>query len=257
MSRMINIVLNGERVKVPAGTTVLEAARNKGIDIPTLCRHEALDPAGFCRLCIVEVDGPVPHSIRVSCVQEVQEGLVVATDTERIRRNRKLLFELLLARASENKQLIDFAAGYGVTETRFAGGESDDCIRCGLCVRVCRDKVGAHALCFAHRGFERRVTTEFERLSGYCIGCGSCAQICPTGAIRLEDRGDERRVFMSGRVLARFKLERCDACGRPFAPEKFLDHICRTTYKPLGMDPNRKTCPDCARKSKAPELAWL
>lgn len=253
---MVNITINGKKIKAPKGATILEVAREEGIFIPTLCYHEALEPEGTCRLCIVEVSGSLRHSIRVSCIQEVVEGLVVETETERIRRNRKLLLELLLGRSPYSKELLDLAAKCGVTSSRFRTGEDDDCVRCGRCVRVCRDKIGAYALCWANRGFDRKVTTAFERLSDTCIGCGACANVCPTGAIRVEDRGDQRKIYMWGQVIARFKLARCEHCGKPYAPQKYLDLINEKVYKPMGLELVDHVCPDCfARRDRLPEKA--
>lgn len=248
MSTMIHLTINGKKIEAPQGMTVLEAATREGIDIPTICHHEALEPAGTCRLCIVEVSGSINHAIRTSCMQEVKEGLVVETETERINQNRKLILELLLGRSPDNPYLMELAAKYGVTSTRFSTGEINDCILCGRCVRVCRDEIGVYALCFVNRGHERKVTTDFERLSEYCIGCGSCAQICPTGAIQYEDRGDERKIFTWGQVFARFKLERCEHCKTPFAPKKYLDLINEKAYKPKGLELIDYICPECFKK---------
>lgn len=257
MQKMVDVKINGREIEAQEGTTVLKAARKEGIDIPTLCFHEALKPAGLCRLCIVEVSGTVPHSTRRSCIQKVKEGLVVETDTEQIHRNRGLLLESLLGRAPDSKVLIDLGAKYGVREPRFPTEKKDNCILCGLCVRVCRERIGANALIFSHDGSERHVTTESDSLSEYCIGCGACAQICPTGAIRMEDRGDERKIYTRGHVIARHRLERCDSCGRPFAPQKFLDYINEKAYKPLGTELKQKLCSSCARNWWAESLSGL
>jgi NADH dehydrogenase/NADH:ubiquinone oxidoreductase subunit G len=252
MATMINLIINGTKIEAPEGTTVLEAAGKAGIYIPTLCYHEALEPEGTCRLCIAEMSGAIRDSIRITCLQEVKEGLVVETETKRIKRNRRLILELLLGRSPYSKELLDLAAKCGVMTSRFLTGENDDCVRCGRCVRVCRDKIGAYALCWVNRGYERKVTTDFERLSEYCIGCGSCAQVCPTGAIKMEDRGDERKVFTWGQVLAKFKLEKCKECGRPFATKKYLDWMKERAYKPKGLELVDIICSECVRKKEQP-----
>ncbi len=252
MPDTINLTINGQEIQAPAGMTVLEAASRAGIYIPTLCHHEALEPEGTCRLCIVEVSGSLRHGIRVACIQEVKEGLVVETDTERIQKDRRIILELLLGRSPYSKQLLDLAAKCGVMTSRFLTGENDDCVRCGRCVRVCRDKIGAYALCWVNRGYERKITTDFERLSENCIGCGACAQVCPTGAIRIEDRGNERKIYTWGQVLAKFKLEPCKQCGRPFAPQKYLDRISEKAYKPKGLELVDAVCPECVKKAEPP-----
>lgn len=252
MPNMINLTINGKEIQSPTGMTVLEAATAEGIFIPTLCYHEALEPEGSCRLCVVEVSGSLRQGIRVSCIQEVKEGLVVETETERIQKNRRLIIELLLGRSPYSKELLDLAAKCGVVTSRFLTGENDDCVRCGRCVRVCRDKIGAYALCWVNRGYERKITTDFERLSEYCIGCGSCAQVCPTGAIKVEDRGNERKIYTWGQVLARFTLEPCKQCGRPFAPKKYLERISEKAYKPKGLKLVDAICPECVKKAEQP-----
>lgn len=253
MTQMINLKINGRDVQAPAGMTILEAARQEGIFIPTLCHHEALAPEGTCRLCIVEVSGSLRSGIRVSCIQEVKEGLVVETDTERLRKDRQILFELLLGRSPYSTDLLDLAAKCGVTSSRFLN-EEDDCLRCGRCVRICRDGIGAYALCWVNRGPNRKISTDFERLSERCIGCGACAQVCPTGAIRIEDRGYERKIFTWGQILARFRLEPCTVCGKPLAPKKYFEYISKNAYKTKGLELVDTTCPDCARKATAPNF---
>jgi bidirectional [NiFe] hydrogenase diaphorase subunit len=254
MSKTIHISINGKNIQAVEGMTVLEVAKKEGIYIPTICHHAALKPEGTCRLCIVEVGGSVRPGIRVSCIQEVKEGLKVETETERINRNRRLILELLLGRSPDTQYLIDLAAKYGVTSSRFLTGESNDCVLCGRCVRVCRDEIGVYALCSVNRGQERKITTDFERLSDYCIGCGSCAQVCPTGAIKVEDRGDERKIFTWGQVLARFKLEKCEHCHTPFAPQKYLELINEKAYKPKGLELIDYICPECFQtKDRVPE----
>jgi NADH dehydrogenase/NADH:ubiquinone oxidoreductase subunit G len=251
---MIRLKINGKDIQAPAGMTVLEAARQEGIFIPTLCHHEALEPEGTCRLCIVEVSGALRHGIRVSCIQQVKEGLVVETETERLRKNRRILLELLLGRSPHSPTLLDLAAKYGVKTSRFLTGEDNDCVSCGRCVRVCRDRIGAYALCWVNRGAKRKIATDFERLSEYCVGCGSCAQVCPTGAIRSEDRGNERKIFTWGQVVARFKLEHCEECGKPVAPKKFIEHINEKAYKPEGLELTAILCPECTRMAEPPRL---
>ncbi len=245
MTTTVNLTINGKKIKARSGMTVLEAALQENIFIPTLCHHESLDPEGTCRLCIVEISGSVPDSIRISCIQEVKEDLIVETDTKKINNNRRLILELLLGRAPEAQSLKKLAAKYGVTKSRFLTGESNDCILCGRCVRICRDKIGVHALCFVNRGPDRKLTTDFERLSQYCIGCGACTNVCPTGYIRMEDKGDKRKIFTWDQIIARFTLEKCAQCGNPFAPKRYLELIEKKAYTPKGLEYVDYICPEC------------
>jgi NADH dehydrogenase/NADH:ubiquinone oxidoreductase subunit G len=253
---MVTVTINGQEIQAPEDATVLEVARDNGIYIPTLCYHEALGRSGVCRLCIVEVSGSIRPSLRISCAQPVQEGLVVETESERVQNNRRMLFELLLARSPNAQNLREMAARYGVYESRFYAGESEDrCVRCGRCVRTCRDRIGVYALCFAHRGYDRKVTSEFEELSRYCIGCGACTQVCPTGEIRMRDDGGIRTVFTHDVVIGKHELERCRSCGKFYAPKKFIEYVRRNSDLAMGIDAERGYCAECARLEYARQLA--
>lgn len=245
---MVTIKLNGKTVAADDSMTALDAARREGVVIPTLCFHEALGPYGACRLCVVEAEGPLlRRSLVTSCTLPVSEGLAVETETPLITTSRKIIFELLLGRSPDSSALRAMAQKYGVEATRFSSGTSDDCVRCGLCVRICRDKIGVAAISFAGRGQKRRVTAEFGKLSELCIGCGTCANVCPTGAIRLEDRDGERSIFLKGNIIGRFTLVRCASCGAPFATKKFLNHVALR----IREQPHTKKsgiCPECERK---------
>jgi formate hydrogenlyase subunit 6/NADH:ubiquinone oxidoreductase subunit I len=119
----------------------------------------------------------------------VVEGLVVETDTERIRKARAVVFELRLARSPDSERLKALAAEHGVTGTRIELDSDGGCILCGLCVRACAEVSERHAVSMAFRGPRRRVETPFGRMSERCIGCGSCAYVCPTGCITVEQAG--------------------------------------------------------------------
>jgi len=251
----VKIILNHEELEVSRELTILEAARKQGIHIPTLCYLEALEPYGVCRLCVVEVGGTLPPSIRISCAQYVQDGLIVHTDSEWVRKNRQMILEMLLARCPDSKKLMDLAGKYGVFETRFYRGDTDDnCVRCGRCVRVCRDRIGSYALCFAHRGYERKVTTDFERLSEYCIGCGSCTEVCPTGAIWMKDEEEKRTIYTRDGMVSTFELESCGQCGKPYAPKKYLDYVKNRSETPLEDDAAINVCPLCSRRTAAARM---
>ena len=182
---MITFKLNGKEVQGEEGQTILEVARKYGVDIPTLCYHEALEPAGMCRLCTVELfDGRKTRFV-TACNYPIWEGMEVNTDTEAVHQGRKLIVELLLARCPDVPVIKELAAQYDIKEPRFKK-EDDDCILCGLCVRIC-ERMGNSALGFTGRGVEMKVDTPFHIQTDVCMGCGACAFVCPTGHIKLED----------------------------------------------------------------------
>jgi len=186
---MINFTINDRELQVEEGTTILEAALDAGIKIPTLCYHKELTPYGACRLCLVEIVGGGRPGIQASCLYKVTEGLEIKTDTERVQRVRKIIFELLLARCPQSERLRLLAEEYGVTETRIRRKKTENCLLCGLCTRVCAEITGRYGVSFSDRGARRKVRTPFDKVSERCIGCGACAYVCPTGTIKIEEAG--------------------------------------------------------------------
>jgi heterodisulfide reductase subunit A len=185
MSGPVRMIIDGKAVTTEPGTTILEAAKAAGIGIPTLCQHPTVEAYGACRLCMVEITVRGRKRLVTSCNYEAADGLEVATGSERVRKSRKMTVELLLARCPEVDALQRLAKVYGVGETRFPK-EKDDCILCGLCVRVCRERMGVGAADFVGRGADMRVDTPYERKSEACITCGACTFVCPTQSKRLD-----------------------------------------------------------------------
>ena len=182
---MITFIINGKEVQGEEGEDILHVARKAGIEIPTLCHHEALAPAGMCRLCTVEMfDGRRTRFV-TACNHPIREGMEVHTHTESVVEGRKLIVELLLARCPDVPLIKDLALEYGISEPRFEA-EGDDCILCGLCVRMC-EKMGNSAISLTGRGVEMKVDTPFHVQTEFCMGCGACASVCPTGHIKLEE----------------------------------------------------------------------
>ncbi|HDZ76602.1 MAG TPA: 2Fe-2S iron-sulfur cluster binding domain-containing protein [Candidatus Omnitrophica bacterium] len=183
---MVNIIINDKNLEVDDGKSILEAALEAGIKIPTLCYHKELSPYGACRLCVVEIVGGARPSLQASCLYKVTEGLIIKTDSERVRRTRKIVMELLLAMSPETERLQELAKEYGLPRLRIKPKDKGNCILCGLCVRACREIVGVSAISFKQRGLHRKVGTPFDKINDVCIGCGACAYICPTGTIKIE-----------------------------------------------------------------------
>lgn len=185
---MIHLTIDEKQIEVQEGRTILEACREHGIYIPTLCYHPALEPYGACRLCMVEVSqgGRKPRLV-ASCVYPCEEGAVVRTDTETIQQSRRMVAELLLAGSSNSPEMVLLADELGVKEVRYHLPEEDACVLCGLCVRACKEIVGVSAISVIQRGIAKKVSTPFQVTSSRCIGCGTCVLICPTGAFNFEN----------------------------------------------------------------------
>jgi len=191
---VVHLTVDDKQIGVSDGQTILEAvARMPGIgNIPALCYHPAVKPYGACRMCTVEVseDGGTKFKFVAACLYLVKEGLVVKTNTERVRKLRKGIVELLLARCPNVKRIQELAEEYGVEKPRFVIGDQD-CILCGLCVRACQEIIGKSAISLVNRGIYREVATPFYayELNQDCIGCGDCSFVCPTGAIEMGPDG--------------------------------------------------------------------
>nr|MBC8419636.1 (2Fe-2S)-binding protein [Desulfobacterales bacterium] len=183
---MITFTLNGKKVQAEEGATILQVAERHKIRIPTLCHHKALEPAGLCRLCIVELYDGRRTRIVTSCNYPVWEGMEVMTDTEKVVRHRKMIVELLMARCPNNEFVKELAAEFGVETPRFKTSD-DDCTLCGLCVRICAERMGLNAISMTGRGTDVRVEPPFQVKSDVCQVCGACESVCPTGSIDVSD----------------------------------------------------------------------
>ena len=184
---MITFTINGKEVQGEEGQYILEVARKSGIEIPTLCHHEALEPAGMCRLCTVELFDGRRTKFVTACNYPIREGMEIKTDTESvISRVESLLLNCCWPVVRMCRCIKDLAQKYGIDGTAVSKLEEDDCILCGLCVRMCQ-KMGNSAISFTGRGVEMKVDTPFHVQTEFCMGCGACASVCPTGHIKLED----------------------------------------------------------------------
>jgi len=184
---MLSFTINDRQLQVEEGKTILEVALDEGIKIPTLCFHEELSSYGACRLCLVEIVAGGRPGLEASCLYKVTDGLEVKTDTERVKKTRKIVFELLLARCPDSERIKKLAAEYGVNGTRIKLKQKENCILCGLCVRVCAEISQRHAQSFSGRGVRRTVQTPFGKVSDRCIGCGGCAYLCPVKGLKIEE----------------------------------------------------------------------
>ena len=202
------LTINGVHVTAPEGATVLEAATDAGIEIPTLCHLDGLDDLGACRLCLVELTGS--PKLHAACVLKIEEGMEIMTDTERLRKYRCMTLELLFAErnhvcavcvANGHCDLQDLAVKHGITHVRYAylypkAGvdtshqrfvlDHNRCVLCQRCVRVCGEVEGAQTKGVMGRGTTSRIINDLNQAwetSTTCTSCGKCVQVCPTGAL--------------------------------------------------------------------------
>lgn len=203
MSETIQLTIDGKQVSVPPGTTILAAAREVGIEIPTICYHEATTSNALCRICVVEVEGS--RVLVPSCVAMVGEGMKVQTQSERVIRSRRTILELLESTVdlSEAPEIQQMAVDYQAVNDRFPQAEErqplpiDDnpmylrdyskCILCWRCVQVCaEDAQYTFAINFSGRGYETQISTFYEipMPESTCVFCGQCVGVCPTGALK-------------------------------------------------------------------------
>jgi bidirectional [NiFe] hydrogenase diaphorase subunit len=237
----MHINIDGRTYTAEEGQTVLDVLKANGFDIPTLCYHPALKPSGSCKLCAVELPGRATgrRMAMLSCVLKVKDGMEVMTTGDVVEKARTRAFRNLLQMAPQSVKIIALAQKYDID----TGSPPDGCIRCRLCIRVCKEIVGPGALKMETRNGQNFVVP----IEGQCIGCGTCANICPTDAIRVEDKANVRVISIREEVIGKHPLERCEACGRFFATPKFLNHIHRRTASHADVKSHHKYCPTCAK----------
>ena len=196
---MPTLSIDGKTVTVDEGATLLDAARAAGVEIPTLCHHDGLEPWGGCRLCVVDLWRPGWDEdwfkLVTSCNHPAEDGMKVFTSTERVRETRGVVLDLLLARCPDAPLIQGLAAEYGIEETSYEKREDpDDCILCALCTRVC-DHLDISAIATVNRGAGKEVAPPFHEAPPDCIGCLACAEICPTGCIPYENSNTRRSIW--------------------------------------------------------------
>jgi len=175
---MVELTIDGIKTRAPEGMTVLEAATEMGIVIPTLCYHPGLSPYGACRVCIVEVVKGDRSSLEASCTLPVEQGQVILTGSERVLRTRKVIVELLLSSCPNSKTLQSMAGHMGINKVRFKIKDRG-CILCGLCVRYCKEQMQSGCIGFVGRGTSRKVAFAFDVPPEECRKCGGGEWICP------------------------------------------------------------------------------
>jgi len=248
-----HMTVNGKRIEANQGDMVLAACRRAGIPIPTLCHHEAVEPFGSCRLCMVEVSKPAWKgwkSLMTACLYPAAPDLVVETNSEPVREVRRTVLDLLLARCPDSRLIQELAHEYGIEQTSFKQRESPDlCILCGLCVRICEAAATA-AIATVRRGHGREIGPPFGGPPPDCIGCLACYHICPTGHIQYKESGYTRSIW--GRDL---ELAACETCRQPLPITKEQAAFLSERQK-LDASYFAK-CEDCQRRQTSNTMGRL
>lgn len=178
MPEYVTLSIDGANVKVPKGSSVLDAALEYGICIPHLCHVRGLTPMGVCRLCIVENIKHGRSKITTSCTLEAEEGMIVLAHTDKIMKLRRNIAEMLVAEAPNSRAIQDVAARCGVKDVRYPF-RNKTCVLCGRCVRACDEVWQSESLGFVGRGEERHVALPFDKRPDYCKKCNACIDLCP------------------------------------------------------------------------------
>ncbi|MBR3308781.1 MAG: (2Fe-2S)-binding protein [Lachnospiraceae bacterium] len=237
----MNITIDGKSCQCEKGEYILQIARRNGIIIPTLCHHDGFPGQGSCRLCIVEVNEGSGPKVVVSCVYPVSKECVVFTNSEKIRKQRGMILTLLQKRAPESEEIKAFCKMYGAPEIdRFVKVDNSKCILCGLCVKACTE-LSVGAISTINRGITKEIATPYHEPSSVCVGCGSCAYVCPTGAIAIEETDETRTIW--GKT---FHLVHCTSCGSVIGTEEEL----ACAAQKAGHEPDT-LCGPCRKKELA------
>ncbi|MBD9925588.1 formate dehydrogenase subunit alpha [Enterococcus faecalis] len=220
-TQTVTLSIDNQEVTVPKGTTILEAAKALGVEIPTLCHLKELAPDGSCRMCVVEVEGGRRGGLTTACTAHCQEDMVVSTHSEKIADSRRFILDLLLSNhkldcfscgKNGDCQLQQYALDYGIDATSFTEGkrmpchqedtsnpffsyDPEKCIMCRRCARVCQLRQGRDVLSIANRGFETKMMPSYGQAfdQSICESCGNCVSSCPTGALTAKDTKEYRK----------------------------------------------------------------
>lgn len=220
-TQTVTLSIDNQEVTVPKGTTILEAAKTLGVEIPTLCHLKELAPDGSCRMCVVEVEGGRRGGLTTACTAHCQEDMVVSTHSEKVADSRRFILDLLLSNhkldcfscgKNGDCQLQQYALDYGIDATSFTEGkrmpchqedtsnpffsyDPEKCIMCRRCARVCQLRQGRDVLSIANRGFETKMMPSYGQAfdQSICESCGNCVSSCPTGALTAKDTKEYRK----------------------------------------------------------------
>jgi len=249
---MVHITINGKVVKAAEGEMLLSVIRREGIDVPALCDHTAIEPCGACRMCMVEItraewEGWKKHV--TSCLYPVEDGLIVSTHTEEVLEIRRNILDLYLARCPNSDVIQKMAEEYGLYKTSFATlPEGDNCIMCYACTRIC-EVLGKSAISAVNRGHEKVISGPFGDPPPDCIGCLSCAHICPTDVIKWHDDNGTRTIWDK-----KFEMLSCTKCGKKTVTKDFAEYLIAQRDIPKEYF---DVCDECKRDELAHKMGDL
>ena len=237
---MIDIFIDDKKISARENQTILQVAKENGIKIPHLCFHPALKPSGSCKLCGVEVASSTGKQVvMLSCIIKVKENLKIKTDSGLVKINREKAFNKLLQMAPDSSRIRNLAAEFNIAVTPPSNG----CIRCRLCIRVCSEIVKAKALKMVKTESGSRVVPN----PGCCIGCGTCANLCPTNIIKVVDQDSVRTISIKEEIIGQLPLERCEGCTKMYATVNFLKHVGESTLTHPDTKEHHKLCSSCIK----------
>lgn len=237
---MIDIFIDNQKISARENQTILQVAKENGIKIPHLCFHPALKPSGSCKLCGVEVASHTGKQVvMLSCILKAKENLEIQTQSELVKAHRVKAFNTLLQMAPDSSRIRELARAFNVSTTPPPNG----CIRCRLCIRVCNEIVKARALKMVKTENGNRVVPE----PGLCIGCGTCANLCPTQIIKVIDQDSVRTISIKEDIIGQLPLVRCEGCTKLYATATFLKHVGESTLAHPDTKEHHRFCPSCIK----------
>jgi NADH dehydrogenase/NADH:ubiquinone oxidoreductase subunit G len=240
---MVELTINGRVVHANEGEMLLAVCRREGFRIPALCHHEAVEPFGACRLCMVEItkkEWKGWSNYVTSCLYPVEKNLIVLTDSPKVIELRKTVLDLQLARCPKSPEIRQLAAEYGINQTNYEPvPDGDNCILCGICTRIC-EKMGFSAISTVGRGHDKFVGTPLREAPPDCVGCLACSLNCPTHVIPYTDNGSTRIIW--GKT---FELIKCSKCGKPTITRDFAESLSKTRSIPAEYF---EVCDECHRR---------
>jgi bidirectional [NiFe] hydrogenase diaphorase subunit len=240
-AKTFEVVIDGKTCTAKDGEYLYDVAKRNGIFIPTLCRHDGFEPRAACRICICEVIMHGRSKVVTSCCYPIEAPCEVKTNSDSIVEQRRVILMLLQARSPESDRIRQMGEFYQADlPESFIKLDTEKCILCGLCMQAC-DALGTGAISTVMRGIEKKVSTPYDKPNDDCVGCHSCANVCPTDAIEWSETETTRTIW--GR---RFELDFCERCGTSLGTKEEV----AWAAKGAGVD-DPKLCDACRKKAMA------